>query len=53
MSLLENVRNVIRSSIFNADNPTGKLSPNAMLQQRYIIVQRVGKGGMGSRLRSG
>jgi serine/threonine protein kinase len=48
MPLLENVRNVIRSSIFNADNPTGKLPPNAMLQQRYIIVQRVGKGGMGA-----
>jgi serine/threonine protein kinase len=48
MSVLENVRNVIRSSIFNADNPTGKLPPNAMLQQRYIIVQKVGKGGMGA-----
>ncbi|MDQ6643718.1 MAG: hypothetical protein M3Y76_04655, partial [Chloroflexota bacterium] len=48
MSLQEHIRSIIRSSIFNADHPTGKLSPKAMLQQRYIIVQRVGKGGMGA-----
>lgn len=27
-------------------NPTGKLPPNAMLRERYIITQKIGQGGM-------
>lgn len=30
------------------NNQTGRLSPQSMLQQRYIIIGQVGRGGMGS-----
>jgi len=33
-------------STFN--NQTGRLSPQSLLQQRYIIVRQAGKGGMGA-----
>jgi serine/threonine protein kinase len=31
-----------------SNNQTGRLSPQSMLQQRYIIIGQVGRGGMGS-----
>ncbi len=30
------------------NHPTGRLAPQSMLQQRYIILQAVGQGGMGA-----